>query len=282
MFKKTKKIKHKKPFVQDWVEALLFAFVVAMIIRNYTFQNFKIPSESMVKTLLVGDYLVANKVKYFFTDPARGDIVTFRYPVDPPNPADLKDKQNPISKYAKDLRPLYPPLYINTGAFIDLPAWTLFGITYYAPRNVVKRVIGMPGDEIEMRDTVVYVNGEPYSPGTENYYVPENYREYYNQYMKPAEWVDGTRLDMDLDNFEKVSIPDGKYFVMGDNRDYSADSRYWGLLGRENITGTPSFIFFSAGEDIKRVEYRNKNPQNNKSLPTKNVKRWGRVFKLIK
>ena len=75
-----KKIKRRKPWLQDWIEAILFAFVVAMIIRNYTFQNFVIPSSSMEKTLLVGDYLVANKLKYFFKDPQREDIVTFRYP----------------------------------------------------------------------------------------------------------------------------------------------------------------------------------------------------------
>jgi signal peptidase I len=236
----------------------------------------------MVKTLLVGDYLVANKVKYFFTDPKRGEIVTFRYPVDPPNPRDLRDTQNPIAKYANDLKPLYPPLYLNSGAFIDLRAWTLFGVTYYAPRNVVKRVIGMPGDEIEMRDRVVYINGEAYSPNTENYYIPEQVREQYNQYFKPYEWVDGTRLDMDLDNFEKLTVPEGKYFVMGDNRDYSADSRYWGFLDRKAITGTPAFIFFSEGEDLKRVEYRNRNPQISRNLASKNIKRWDRVFKIIK
>ncbi|MBN2828729.1 MAG: signal peptidase I, partial [Candidatus Cloacimonetes bacterium] len=263
----------------DWVEALLFAFVVAMIIRNYTFQNFKIPSESMVKTLLIGDYLVANKVKFFFTDPKRGDIVTFRYPVDPPNPRDLKDTQNPISKYADKLKPLYPPLYINEGAFIDLPAWTLFGITYYAPRNVVKRVIGLPGDEVEMRDKTVYVNDQPYSPHTESYYLPEQFRQNYN---RTEEWADGSLHTFNFDNFEKIKVPEGKYFVMGDNRDYSADSRYWGFLDRESITGTPAFIFFSEGEDINRVEYRNRNPQYSRNLPVKNIKRWDRVFKLIR
>ncbi len=282
MTKKAKKIKHKKPPVQDWVEAILFAFVVAMIIRNYTFQNFKIPSESMVKTLLVGDYLVANKVKYFLTDPERGDIVTFRYPVDPPNPAHLKDPSNPISKYSKDLKPLYPPLYLNKGAFIDLPAWTLFGITYYAPRNVVKRVIGMPGDEIEMRDKVVYINGEAYSPETESYYIPEYIRQQYNMHIRENEWVDNSMFEMNLDYFEKITIPDNKYFVMGDNRDYSADSRYWGFLDRKDITGTPAFIFFSSGEKLSAVEYRNKHPRSNQNLPTKNVTRWNRIFKLIK
>lgn len=75
-----RKFRRRKPWLQDWIEAILFAFVVAMIIRNYTFQNFMIPSPSMEKTLLTGDYLVANKLKYYFTDPKREDIVTFRFP----------------------------------------------------------------------------------------------------------------------------------------------------------------------------------------------------------
>jgi len=73
--KKEKKIKRKKNVFQDYLEAILFAFVVAMLIRNYTIQNFKIPSSSMEKTLLIGDYLIGNKLKYFFTDPEQGDIV---------------------------------------------------------------------------------------------------------------------------------------------------------------------------------------------------------------
>src|SRR5690606_32400254 len=75
-----RKFHRRKPQLQDWAEAILFAFVVEMIIRNYTFQNFMIPSSSMEKTLLTGDFLVANKLKYYFTDPKREDIVTFRYP----------------------------------------------------------------------------------------------------------------------------------------------------------------------------------------------------------
>ena len=75
-----KKFHKRKPGLQDWTEAILFAFVVAMIIRNYTFQNFMIPSSSMEQTLLTGDFLVANKLKYYFTSPKREDIVTFRYP----------------------------------------------------------------------------------------------------------------------------------------------------------------------------------------------------------
>ncbi len=157
--------KKKKPFVQDWVEAILYALVVAMIIRNFTFQNFKIPSGSMENTLLVGDYLVANKMKFHFTDPKRGEIVTFRMPTDPDNPndIDLSDPQNsmnPFAKYTGFYKELYAPLYINTAKFFDITAWTWFGITYYAPKNIVKRVIGLPGDTVEIINREILINGE--------------------------------------------------------------------------------------------------------------------------
>ncbi|MCB5231056.1 MAG: signal peptidase I [Candidatus Cloacimonas sp.] len=217
---KKKKIVRKKNWAQDWLEAILFAFVVAMIIRNYTFQNFKIPTGSMESTLLVGDYLVANKMKYFFTDPKRDDIVTFRYPADPLHP--------PKENFVK----IIPPIYWNKSKFF---------FHYHEKKNVVKRVIGMPGDKIEMIRKELYVNDEKYIGG-------------YEQYLDP-------RIISQRDDYGPMTVPEGHYFVLGDNRDYSADSRYWGLLEREDITGSPLFIFWSTGYDGVR---------------------WERIFKSIK
>lgn len=214
MKKKKKKIVRKKHWVQDWFEAILFAFVVAMIIRNYTFQNFKIPSGSMESTLLVGDYLVANKLKYFFTEPEREDIVTFRYTADPEEP-------EPRDRFVR----LIPPIYWNKDTFF---------FTYYERKNVVKRVIGLPGDTVQLINKRVYINGEPHHGG-------------YEQYLD-------RRIIPGRDNFGPVEVPEGKYFVLGDNRDYSADSRHWGFLDRGDITGTPLFIFWSAGRDGIRWE----------------------------
>ena len=105
-----KKFHKRKPALQDWVEAILFAFVVAMIIRNYTFQNFVIPSSSMEKTLLTGDFLVANKVKYFFNEPKREDIVTFRYPkIEEGTPEHPQYKDNFIR--------VFHPIYINKSTY---------------------------------------------------------------------------------------------------------------------------------------------------------------------
>ncbi len=221
--KKTKIVKMKKNTIQDWLEALLFAFVVAMIIRNYTFQNFKIPSSSMESTMLIGDYLVANKMKYFFTDPERNDIVTFRYPADPLEP-------EPRENFAKIL----PPIYWDKTKFLP---------TYYAKKNVVKRVIGMPGDTVEVIDKRVYLNGKEYTVGTEQYIdyriIPRS--------VNHIQW-DGVPMGS-RDFFGPVVVPPGKYFVLGDNRDVSADSRYWGFLDRKDITGSPLIIFWSRSEE---------------------------------
>ena len=228
-----KPAKFKKNIVQDWVDAILWAFVVAMLIRNYTFQNFKIPTSSMEKTLLVGDYLVANKMKYFFKNPERGDIVTFRNPDDPAEPM-------PRERYVKIVAPIY---------------WSKDkgGFAWHEKKNIVKRVIGMPGDILEIRNKTVYINDEIYVHGSEQYLESIIY-------PRDAMWRNiniGVR-----DNMGPVTIPENHYFVMGDNRDNSHDSRYWGFLDRKDITGTPAMIFFSRSDDWKI--------------------RWERAFKIIK
>ena len=237
-----KRVTRKKNWLQDNFEALLFAFVVAMIIRNYTFQNFKIPSSSMVPTLKIGDYLVANKVKYYFTDPERGDIVTFRYPVDTVEP-------EPKSDHIQLIKPIY---WDKNKNFFE----------YHSRRNVVKRVIGMPGDTIEVINKKVLINNEkfddPYGRNIDPRVFPRNFSGLVIEGKSFWEKNMGSR-----DNFGPAVVPPGKYFVLGDNRDVSADSRYWGFLNREDITGTPFMIFFS-------WDSRSNKP------------RWDRIFKLIK
>lgn len=266
-----KKFRKKKPPVQDWVEAILFAFVVAMIIRNYTFQNFKIPSSSMEKTLLIGDYLVANKVKYFLTGPKRNDIVTFRYP---------KLENGTPEKNPEQFIKIFPPIYINKEFNFKKDPLTAFHVTYYARKNIVKRVIGMPGDTLQVKDKIVYINGEPYVQGYECYgeaYPYDNPQQVIERTLPEGMWMPG--MDYWKDNpaaagwnrdwFGPVVVPEGKYFVMGDNRDVSEDSRYWGFLDKNDITGTPWAIFYSYGIEYNQIFDR---PHA----------RWDRVFKLIK
>ncbi|HOA29384.1 MAG TPA: signal peptidase I [Candidatus Cloacimonadota bacterium] len=284
-----KKFHKRKPALQDWVEAILFAFVVAMIIRNYTFQNFVIPSSSMEKTLLTGDFLVANKVKYFFGEPKREDIVTFRYPkIEEGTPEHPQYKDNFIR--------VFHPIYINKSTSFSKFPLTAFHITYYARKNVVKRVIGMPGDTIEVRDKIVYLNGKEFNRGYECYgmafpYPPaspqviddhrymENQVDHITWGKNPDEiWYEPYRVKADSlthrkvfnrDWFGPITVPEGKYFVMGDNRDVSEDSRYWGFLDRSDITGSPWLIFFSRG-----IEY-------NKLYDTPHV-RWNRIFRMAR
>lgn len=254
MFGKEKKIKRKKNTIQEYVEAILFAFVVAMLIRNYTIQTFKIPSSSMEKTLLIGDFLIGNKLKYFFDEPERKDIVIFYGPEQPVEP-------EPRENYAKILGPIY---------------WDMkkFHPIWHQKRNIVKRVIGMPGDKIEVKDKLVYLNDELYKIDQEQYIDPRNipYSEG-NIY-----W--GNKFMGSRDNFGPVNVPPGEYFVMGDNRDVSSDSRYWGFLPRKAITGTPGFIYLSIGEpplrSIRDFVYKRRGHDR----PTEY--RWNRIFKTIK
>ncbi len=254
MFKKKRKIKRKKNIFQDYLEAILFAFVVAMLIRNYTIQTFMIPSSSMEKTLLIGDFLIGNKMKYFFTDPKQGDIVIFYYPADSAEP-------EPRENYEKILGPIY----------FDKTKWLPI---WHQRKNVVKRVIGEPGDKVEVIDKKVFVNDEPY--------VVENEQYIHNRIIERSKgriyW--DHKFMGSRDNFGPVVVPENNYFVMGDNRDVSGDSRFWGFLPREFITGTPLITYFSVGEEPIE-SYRNYGLKQRGYLNKKNSIRWKRIFKLI-
>jgi signal peptidase I len=185
-----------KSFFRELVEALLVALILAFAIRTFVIQPFTIPSGSMEKTLLIGDYLLVNKFLYGlknpFTgnylikgrDPQIGDIIVFQYPVDPS---------------------------------VDF----------------IKRIVGLPGDVIEVRNKQLYRNAEPV-------------REGYIRHSRP-------NLIGPLDNVGPVTVPEGKYFVMGDNRDNSADSREWGTVSRSAIHGKAWRIHWSWDSANTRV-----------------------------
>jgi signal peptidase I len=190
------KVKIKKE-IREWVETIVIAMVLAFFIRTYFIQAFKIPSGSMLETLQLGDHLFVNKFIYGtkipFTDKKiwkiqevrRGDIIVFKYPVEP-------------------------------------------------KKDFVKRAIGMPGDEVEIHNKIVFINNvqlnEPYSQHKDTRIFPDN-----------PDIPAGVRP---RDNLPKFKVPPGKYFVMGDNRDNSLDSRFWGLLPKENIKGKAWFIYW--------------------------------------
>jgi signal peptidase I len=186
------KEKKKKSTLREYTEAFVTAIILALIIRTFIIQAFKIPSGSMEPTLLVGDHILVTKFIYGthipFTNyvilpvssPKRGDVVVFEYP---------KDES------------------------IDF----------------IKRVIGLPGDKLQIINKQVYINGKK---------LYEPYAYYGDPEILPAS-------ESPRDNFGPVVVPEGEYFMMGDNRDFSNDSRYWGFVKRDLILGKAEIIYFS-------------------------------------
>ncbi len=186
----------EKSKTRQYVESIAIAAVLAIFVRSFVVEAFTIPSGSMEPTLLVGDYLLASRLSYVvkvpFTDvvlfrlgaPKRGDIVIFRYPLDP-------------------------------------------------SKDFVKRIIAKGGDTVEIKDKVVYVNGLK---------VDEGYARFTDHTVMP-----GSRVPRD--NLNPVKVPKDCYFAMGDNRDNSSDSRFWGFLKADDLVGKAEIIYFSLNGD---------------------------------
>lgn len=176
-----------KPVWREYLDSIVIALVLALFIRAFFVQAFKIPSGSMLDTLLIGDHLLVNKFIYGtripFTkiylregsSPQHGDIIVFEYP------------RNPSIDY-------------------------------------IKRIVGVPGDKLMLRDKVLYRNGEPLN---EPYvrHTPSSVRA--------------------RDNFAELTVPENHYFAMGDNRDESSDSREWGFVHKDAIHGKAWRIYWS-------------------------------------
>lgn len=197
MIFKRDEAKKKKSALIEYAEALIWAVVLALVIRTWAVQAFKIPSGSMMPTLLVGDHLLVSKssygIKLPFSDrvivplghPQRGDIVVFRFPED-------RDK------------------------------------------DFIKRVIGLPGESVEVRNKRVFINGQALDDPWAHY----------------SDRIDLPPGVLPRDNFGPVTVPEGHYFVMGDNRDQSYDSRFWfggkgGFVPASDILGRAIVIYWS-------------------------------------
>ncbi len=184
--------KPKKSALRENVEAIAVAIILALFIRTFIVQAFKIPSGSMKETLQIGDHILVNKfiygVKLPFTqatlvaikNPKREDIVVFKFPEDP-------------------------------------------------DKDFIKRVIGVEGDEIEIRDKQLYINKQPFKGD-------------YAVYSDPRIIPKGMQP---RDNFGPVTVPENSLFVMGDNRDHSYDSRFWGFVGLDAVKGKAFIIYWS-------------------------------------
>lgn len=194
----------------EWGRSFLIAAVLFLLIRTFILQTFVITSGSMEDTLLVGDFLIVNRVALGtrvpltdvripgYSEPRRGDVLVF----DPPHEERLK---------------------------------------------LVKRLVGMPGDTLEMRDGQLFVGGvpqeEPYVRHTDDQDGPHPWMDWQRDHLLPG--VDPTTYRPTRDDWGPLVVPPEHYFMLGDNRERSLDSRYWGLLERWRLEGRASVIYFS-------------------------------------
>jgi signal peptidase I len=217
----TTKVKRKSGGLLDNVKTIVYAGLIAVIIRTVLFEPFNIPSGSMVPTLLVGDYLFVAKYSYGWSHfalpfgpdlfsgriagrlPHRGDVVVFRYPPDP-------------------------------------------------SEDYIKRVIGLPGDHVQVREGQLYVNGQLVPRQSAGDYVTDEngiavvLRRYEEELPGGVDHYLLKEKDQgEMNNTQEYVVPPNKLMVLGDNRDNSADSRYWGFVPMENLVGKAEVIFFS-------------------------------------
>jgi signal peptidase I len=203
-------------FLWDSAKSIPVALFLFFVVRTFFVEAFKIPSGSMERTLLVGDFLLVNKLLYGaevpFTSrhlpairsPRRGEVVVFQFPEDP-------------------------------------------------TKNFVKRLVGLPGDTLAMRSGVLFLNGDALpelyvshsEPGVDP--VAEDFRWQRNYLLRTAEARAG--FHPSRNNWGPLVVPDRKYFVLGDNRDNSLDSRYWGFVPDSLIRGRPMFVYYSYAPD---------------------------------
>jgi signal peptidase I len=235
-------------------QSLLYVVVIALFILTFTVQPFRIPSESMEPTLLVGDFLLVDKQVGMEFPPRvfaptsliqRGDLVVFHYPVDP----------------------------------------TL---------HLVKRVIGLPGDRVRLRSGHAYVNGaalnEPYASFRPT--AADSYRDEFPR-MDSADPSVDSRWWIEMHSLVtggELTVPPESYFVLGDNRNDSEDSRYWGFVPRGNIVGKPFLIYFSLnssqptpGQSAANAMAGDSRPRSSGATgPLAGFARWERALHVIR
>lgn len=212
------------PFLVDYARSFFPVLFIVLIIRSFIAEPFRIPSSSMMPTLLIGDFILVNKFSYGLRFPAfnfkfldvgepeRGDVAVFRYPEDPSD-------------------------------------------------DYIKRVIGLPGDEITYRNRVLYINNEPMTQDIEGIFTGIGAGRNMTGAELRVESLDGAQHEILVDQrrLDRSSgswvVPEGQYFVMGDNRDNSNDSRYWGYVPEENLVGKAFFIWMNwdAGVGWRRI-----------------------------
>jgi signal peptidase I len=211
-------------FKKEWPSYIKIIFLV-LAFRSVFFEPFKIPSGSMIPTLLIGDFILVNKFSYGF--------------------------KVPFSDWYSD------PIYLGSQDTPERGDVVVFKFPNEPAVNYIKRVVAIPGDTLEIKNKIVHVNGKPYESTKvdDDFYMrdmDEKYKDtlfdFYTNKFEDKEFV--TQFDVNnaseqSTDLPEITIPKGKVFVMGDNRDYSYDSRYWGYVPFENIKGRAILIWFS-------------------------------------
>ncbi|EQC44856.1 signal peptidase I [Bacteriovorax sp. BSW11_IV] len=229
----------RKEAIKKEIKTISLIVFIILVFRSSFFEPFRIPSGSMIPTLMIGDFILVNKFSYGFKLPF-SDFTFFDINFDP------------IVLFGKE-RP-------NRGDVI------VFKFPKDTSTNYVKRVIGLPGDEIEIKDKIIYVNGnqlktEEISGADFLSDMDENFKVYNLKFFKSQIGDHSHIIQQDSDNYytnfyDKTIIPEGTYFVMGDNRDFSHDSRFWGFVPESYIKGKAIYVWFSmvlpfSGQEFK-------------------------------
>ena len=212
----------KRGQVRETTQAVVIAVVLALVIRAFVVQAFKIPSGSMEDTLLIGDHILVNK---------------FAYGLQVPRPA-------MISFFGMRV-PFFETRLYRTWGTLRRGDIIVFRFPGDRTKDYIKRVIGLPGDTVEVRERAVYVNGRM---------LHEPYAVHKGSYLG--------RGALAGDNFGPYVVPPGRVFVMGDNRENSYDSRFWGTVPMRDIKGKAFIIYLSWDGKAHRL-------------------RWGRFFKVL-
>jgi len=217
-WKPRRKEDDNEPVIVEYSRSFFPIILIVLLLRSFLFEPFRIPSGSMMPTLLAGDFILVNKYAYGIrlpvinkkiistNDPQRGDVVVFRYPADPTT-------------------------------------------------DYIKRVIGLPGDHIEYRNKMLYINGKQLDYSVKGLYVGSGSGVNYTGTRVMHENIRGVEHELlvrenqfeyaypCMKNGNSYTVPDGQYFVMGDNRDYSNDSRFWCSVPDENLVGKAFMVW---------------------------------------
>lgn len=206
------------PVIVEYARSFFPVFLIVLLLRSFIVEPFRIPSASMMPTLLIGDFILVNKFEYGLRlpvlntkivandDPERGDIVVFRYPLQPDTP-------------------------------------------------YIKRIVGLPGDHIRYQGKQLYINGELMEQTTLRRYEQANGSGGMNGAILRRENLMGIRHKILIDPLRPgaevdTTVPEGHYFAVGDNRDHSSDSRVWGFVPDDNLVGEAFFIWMNWSDGI--------------------------------